>query len=109
MCLLASIVAATALLVELVVVLVSIVARSVFGDGLLWTDEASRIALSTISFIGGAAAYRGAHHTTIRLVTDRLARRLREATAIGIEWLVLIVTAVSVWQSVGLLAAGWTI
>ncbi len=106
-CLLASIVAATALLVELVVVLVSIVARGVFGDGLLWTDEASRIALSTISFIGGAAAYRGAHHTTVRLVTDRLARRLREATAIAIEWLVLIVTAVGVWQSVALLAAGW--
>jgi tripartite ATP-independent transporter DctM subunit len=104
---LASIVAATALLVELVVVLVSIVSRSVFGNGLLWTDEASRIALSTISFIGGAAAYRGAHHTTIRLITDRLTMTVRETTAIGIEWLVLIVTAVSVWQSIGLLADGW--
>ncbi len=106
LCLLASIVSATALLTELVVVLVSIAARS-FGSGLLWTDEASRIALSTISFIGGAAAYRGAHHTSVRLVTDRLARRVREVTAIAIEWLVLIVTAVGVWQSITLLAAGW--
>ena len=106
-CLLASIVAAGALLIELAVVLVSVAGRSVFDHAFLWTDEASRLALSIITFIGGAAAYRGAHHTAVRLITDRLAPDLRQAVAIGIEWLVLIVTALTAWQSLGLLTASW--
>src|SRR5271156_50187 len=65
----ATVVAAAALLIELAVVLVSILGRSLAGHAPLWSDEASRLALSVITFIGGAAAYRGAHHTAIRLVT----------------------------------------
>jgi tripartite ATP-independent transporter DctM subunit len=105
--LLATIVAATALLVELAVVLVSIIGRTVVGHGPLWSDEASRLALSIITFIGGAAAYRGAHHTAIRLITDRLSRTMRLAVGAGIEWLVLIVTATTAWQSIALLTASW--
>ncbi|HEX3574178.1 MAG TPA: TRAP transporter large permease subunit [Rhodopila sp.] len=105
--LLATTIAATALLIELVVVLVSIIGRSTIGHGPLWSDEASRLALSIIAFIGGAAAYRGAHHTAIRLVTDRLSETMRLAVGAGIEWLVLIVTAATAWQSVGLLTASW--
>ncbi len=105
--LLATFVAAAGLLLELIVVLVSIVGRNVFGHSFLWSDEASRIALSVITFIGGATAYRGAHHSSIRLITDRLSLGVRQAVGIGIEWLVLIVTAVAAWQSLGLLAASW--
>ena len=72
--LLATIAAATALLIELAVVLVSIAGRTLVGHGPLWSDEASRLALTIIAFVGGAAAYRGAHHTAIRLITDRLGR-----------------------------------
>ena len=104
---LATVTAATALLVELAVVLVSITGRTVVGHGPLWSDEASRLALSIIAFIGGAAAYRGAHHTAIRLITDRLSRTMRQAVGAGIEWLVLIVTVTTAWQSVGLLTASW--
>jgi TRAP-type C4-dicarboxylate transport system permease small subunit len=105
--LLATVTAATALLVELAVVLVSIIGRTVVGHGPLWSDEASRLALSIIAFIGGAAAYRGAHHTAIRLITDRMSRAMRQAVGAGIEWLVLIVTVTTAWQSVGLLTASW--
>lgn len=105
--LVATIAAAAALLIELAVVLVSIVGRTVVGHGPLWSDEASRLALAIIAFIGGAAAYRGAHHTAIRLITDRLGRTLRQAVGAGIEWLVLIVTATTAWQSVALLTASW--
>ena len=104
---LATVTAATALLVELAVVLVSITGRTVVGHGPLWSDEASRLALSIIAFIGGAAAYRGAHHTAIRLITDRMSRTKRLAVGAGIEWLVLIVTVTTAWQSVGLLTASW--
>ena len=103
----ATVAAATALLVELAVVLVSIIGRSTVGHGPLWSDEASRLALSIIAFIGGAAAYRGAHHTAIRLITDRLSKTMRLAVGAGIEWLVLIVTATTAWQSIALLTASW--
>jgi tripartite ATP-independent transporter DctM subunit len=105
--LLATTVAAAALLAELAVVLVSIIGRTVVGHGPLWSDEASRLALSIIAFIGGAAAYRGAHHTAIRLITDRLGETTRQAVGAGIEWLVLIVTATTAWQSIALLTASW--
>ncbi|HET6309227.1 MAG TPA: TRAP transporter large permease subunit [Rhodopila sp.] len=106
--LLATTIAATALLVELAVVLFSIAGRTLLGHGPLWSDEASRLALTTIAFIGGAAAYRGAHHTSIRLVTDRLAPTARHAVAAGIEWLVLIVTAATAFQSISLLQDSWS-
>ena len=105
--LLATIVAATALLIELAVVLVSIIGRTVVGHGPMWSDEASRLALSIIAFIGGAAAYRGAHHTAIRLITDRMGETMRLAVGAGIEWLVLIVTATTAWQSIALLTVSW--
>lgn len=107
-CLAATTVAAAALLIELAVVLVSITGRATLGYGPLWSDEASRLALAIIAFIGGAAAYRGAHHTAIRFVTDRLARTGRLCVGAGIEWLVLIVCLTAAWQSVGLLQDSWS-
>jgi tripartite ATP-independent transporter DctM subunit len=104
---LATIVAAGALLIELAVVLVGVIGRTLLGHGPLWSDEASRLALAIIAFIGGAAAYRGAHHTAIRLITDRLGDTAREAIGAGIEWLVVIVTVTAAWQSVALLTASW--
>ena len=104
---LATIVAAGALLIELAVVLVGVIGRTLLGHGPLWSDEASRLALAIIAFIGGAAAYRGAHHTAIRLITDRLGDTAREPIGAGIEWLVVIVTATAAWQSVALLKASW--
>src|ERR1700744_2253223 len=49
--LLATIAAATALLIELAVVLVSIAGRTLVGHGPLWSDEASRLAVTIIAFI----------------------------------------------------------
>ena len=99
--------AAAALIAELVVVLFTITERSLFDRSILWNDEASRLALSIVTFIGGAASYRGAHHNSIRLITDRLSPSRSQVIAIGIEWLVLSVTAVAAWQSLGLLETSW--
>jgi TRAP-type C4-dicarboxylate transport system permease small subunit len=78
----ARLVAAAALIAELVVVLFTIVERSLFDRSILWNDEVSRLALSIVTFIGGAASYRGAHHSSIRLITDPLqgARWLRSVS-----------------------------
>jgi tripartite ATP-independent transporter DctM subunit len=105
--LIATILASAALLIELGVVLVSIIGRATVGHGPLWSDEAARLALAVIAFIGGAAAYRGAHHTAIRFVTDRVGPTTRLAIGAGIEWVVLIVCAATAWQSVGFLQDSW--
>ena len=107
LCLIAQLIAAAGLIMELLVVLFTITERSLFSSSVLWSDEASRLALSTITFIGGAAAYRGAHHTSIRIITDRVTPGVRRIIAISIEWLVLIVTVAVAWQSIGLLETSW--
>ena len=103
----ARLVAAAALIVELAVVLFTIIDRSLFDRSILWNDEASRLALSVVTFIGGAVSYRAAHHSSIRLITDRLSTSKRQVIAVGIEWLVLTVTAAACWQSLALLETSW--
>ena len=105
--LIATVAASAALLIELGVTLVSIIGRATVGHGPLWSDEAARLALAVIAFIGGAAAYRGAHHTAIRFVTDRLSPVMRLSVGAGIEWLVLIVCVATAWESVGFLQDSW--
>ncbi len=62
--------AAAALLIELVIILADVIQRELFQASFLWADEASKLTLSVIAFIGGAAAYRGGQHTSIRLLLD---------------------------------------
>jgi len=99
--------AAAALLVELAVVLVGIIGRTALGHGPLWSDESLTSGAGDHRFHRGAAAYRGAHHTAIRLITDRLGEVTRQAVGAGIEWLVLIVTVATAWNSIALLTASW--
>src|SRR5271167_4640540 len=47
-----------ALFLELALVLANVVARAFFQRSFLWSDEAARLALSIIAFVGGAVAYR---------------------------------------------------
>jgi len=47
-----------ALLGELGVIVLDVVARSFGSSGFLWTQEVAQFALSVITFIGGAVAYR---------------------------------------------------
>lgn len=92
-CQLATTIAAAALLIELAVVLISITGRAAVGYGPLWTDEtwtdeAPRLALTAIAFIGCTAAYRGAHHTafiTHRFAANRAAIRRRRNRMAGAD------------------------
>src|SRR5579884_1445820 len=97
-----------ALLGELAVVFANVVARSLFNTGFLWTDEIAKLALSTLAFIGGAAAYGRSHHTAVRALLNLIPpsiRRLCEATA---ELLVLLLAVVIGANSVSLLETRWT-
>ena len=72
-----------ALVAELSVVLAEICSRFLFESSLLWSDEAAKLFLSLIAFVGGALAYRARHHTTVEFFTGKLPPRFRTSVAIG--------------------------
>ncbi len=83
-------VAAVSLVAELLVVVCGVLSRVLLARSFLWTDEVSQLALSTIAFVGGAAAFRDGHHTAIRLVSDRLPPAARRLLAALLDWTVLL-------------------
>lgn len=104
---LAQAVAGLALVIELFVILADVTDREAFHAGFLWMDEASKLALSIVAFIGGAAAYRGGHHTSIRLVLDLMPVRARAAVCVALEWVVVLATVAALLHSFELLAGDW--
>ena len=98
-------VVALALAAEISAVLLGVVSRTVFGYGLLWTDEVSKIALSIIAFVGGAAGYRDNHHAYLRLFLDLMPERWRQAGLILVEWLIILVAGIIAWVSIALIEA----
>ncbi len=62
-----------ALLAELALVLANVFARVYFRHSFLWSDEAARLSLSILAFIGGAVAYRRSDHAFVRIVLNLFA------------------------------------
>lgn len=83
---------AATLLIELAAVTAHVVARSVFGHALLWTDEVTFIAISIMTFVGGAIAYSRGGHTAVNLATNFLSARGRSVLSIVLDVLVFIVS-----------------
>jgi tripartite ATP-independent transporter DctM subunit len=83
-----------ALVIQLAIVLTGIVSRFWFDESLLWADEAAKLFLSLITFIGGALAFRARHHTTVEFLTGKLSPRWRISLAIGMDLLILIAAVV---------------
>jgi len=103
----ANAVLAIALIGELCVVFVNVIARSFFHTAFLWTDEIAKLALSTLAFVGGAVAYGQGHHTFVRVVLDALGPRLRAACLAASDLVVLLIAAVTGYASVFLLEIRW--
>ena len=83
-----------ALVIQLAIVLTGIVSRFWFDESLLWADEAAKLFLSLITFVGGALAFRARHHTTVEFLTGKFSPRWRISFAIGMDLLVLIAAVV---------------
>jgi tripartite ATP-independent transporter DctM subunit len=97
-----------ALITELAIVLAEIFSRFWFQSSLLWSDEAAKLFLSLIAFVGGALAYRARHHTTVEFFTGKLPARYRTSVAIGIDLLVLIAASIVAYISLDLLSIAAT-
>src|SRR4051812_42538555 len=97
-----------ALVTELAIVLTEIFSRFWFQTSLLWSDEAAKLFLSLIAFVGGALAYRARHHTTVEFFTGKLPTRYRTFVAIGIDALVLVAASIIGYISLNLLSIAAT-
>lgn len=95
------------LMVELGAVMTHVVARALFGYGVMWTDEVTVIAISILTFVGGAVAYRRGGHTAVNLATAFLSPKGRDGLAIVLEILVLIVSALIARSSWELVMEQW--
>lgn len=96
-----------ALLGELGVIVLDVVARSFGSSGFLWTQEVAQFALSVITFIGGAVAYRGGQHSPVRIVVDRLSPAARATSLALADWLVLLAAIIAGLASIPVIEASW--
>ncbi len=92
-----------ALIGELAVVLTDITIRFLFTQSLLWSEEASKLCLTTLAFLGGACAYRARHHTAIQFITRFFPATLRDGIAAAVDGLILCVALITLRVSFELL------
>ena len=104
---LATAIGAAALMIELVIILWDVTQREFFSRSFLWADESSKLTLSTIAFIGGAAAYRSRQHTQVRVLLDLMPVAMADAVLAALEWAVVVVAVIAGWQGVQLMQANW--
>lgn len=93
---------------ELVVVFSNVVSRALFSYAFLWTDEAAKLALSMMAFVGGAYAYRNNAHTFIRVIVSRLPEPAEMFALAFADWLVILTALVTAWTSIPILVQRWT-
>src|SRR5262249_31858186 len=97
-----------ALLGELGLVLLNVLARAFFRHSFLWADEAARLSLSILAFIGGAVAYRRRDHAFVRIVPNLLPKRAERACPALADVILLFASAVTGIASAELLAGSWS-
>src|SRR5439155_3094632 len=97
----------TALLGELLVVLVNVFARAYLHRSFLWADEVARLSLSTLAFIGGAVAYRRRDHAFVRVVLNACSKPIRNVCFALADVLVLFVAGLTGIASMEFLASSW--
>jgi tripartite ATP-independent transporter DctM subunit len=96
-----------AVLGELFAVIVNVLARLTLGVSFLWTEEIARIALSTLTFVGGTVAYRRGDHTLVRAFVDTLPLYIHRRCLALAEVLVLLIAVVAFFASIDLFALNW--
>jgi len=96
-----------AVLGELFAVIINVLARTILGVSFLWTEEIARIALSTLTFVGGTVAYRRGDHTYVRAVIDILPLYVHRRCVALADALVFAIAVVALLSSFKLLELNW--
>ncbi|MFZ0206189.1 MAG: TRAP transporter large permease subunit [Roseiarcus sp.] len=97
-----------ALFLELALVLANVVARGLFQQSFLWSDEAARLALSIMAFVGGAVAYRRQEHAHVRLILGWLPARGERICLALADVIVLFTTGLTGIVSTEFIASNWS-
>jgi tripartite ATP-independent transporter DctM subunit len=79
---------AAALLIELLVLFANTISRSFLAYSLPWAQEVAGFALTVITFLGSAVAYRRGGHMAVQAVVQRLPPRLQEWVRVLVECVV---------------------
>lgn len=77
---------------ELTLILIEIAQRAAFSLSFLWSEEISRLAILTITFCGGALAYRARMNTSVEAITSTLPSHPRRAIAAWLDQIVFVVS-----------------
>jgi tripartite ATP-independent transporter DctM subunit len=96
-----------ALLGELLLVLANVLARLVFHQSFLWSDEIARLVLSILAFIGGAVAYRRRDHAQVRLILNLVPTRIERICLVLADVVVFFVAGLIGVVSIEFVAASW--
>ena len=96
-----------ALLAELGLVLANVLARAWFHRSFLWSDEAARLSLSILAFIGGAVAYRRRDHAFVRIVLNLVPAPIERICLVLSDVIVLFVVSLTGIASVEFIASSW--
>ena len=96
-----------ALIGELGLVLANVVARAYFRQSFLWADEAARLALSVLAFVGGAVAYRRRDHAFVRILLNLISERGARACLALADVVVLFVAALTGIASAEFIVSSW--
>jgi tripartite ATP-independent transporter DctM subunit len=97
-----------ALLAELGLVLANVLARAWFHRSFLWSDEAARLSLSILAFIGGAVAYRRRDHAFVRIVLNLVPAPIERICLVLSDVIVLFVVSLTGIASVEFIASSWS-
>jgi tripartite ATP-independent transporter DctM subunit len=96
-----------AVLGELLAVTLNVIARVFLDVSFLWTEEIARIALATLTFVGGTVAYRRGDHTYVRAVIDILPLYIHRRCVAIADTLVMAIAVIALLSSFELLALNW--
>jgi tripartite ATP-independent transporter DctM subunit len=97
-----------ALLSELGLVLANVLVRAYFHRSFLWSDEAARLSLSILAFIGGAVAYRRRDHAFVRILLNLVPAPIERGCLVLCEIIVLFVVSLTGIASVEFIASSWS-
>jgi tripartite ATP-independent transporter DctM subunit len=98
----------TALLAELGLVLANVLARVYLHHSFLWSDEAARLSLSILAFIGGAVAYRRRDHAFVRIVLNLVPAPMERACLVLSDVVVLFTAGLVGIASIDFIVSSWT-
>jgi tripartite ATP-independent transporter DctM subunit len=96
-----------ALLGELVLVLANVLARTFFNSSFLWSDEAARLALSILAFIGGAVGYRRREHAFVRIVLGMVPASVERTLMATADVIVVMVSLLVGFTSIDFITSSW--